>query len=138
MSKAYNNILPFVIINLGGEMVYILEQRLRSQDIKPDRSQKVLQDIIKSMISPQFLTELFRQQPMYTMQSTKQIFEKLAHSSIMKLNKTSMQKLFDLMLMGFKYQMQLACKGVEIMHITMKHISTMMELVPGSDACSYL
>ena len=24
MSRAYNNILPFVIINLGGEMVYIL------------------------------------------------------------------------------------------------------------------
>lgn len=42
MSKAYNNILPFVIINLGGEMVYILEQRLRSQDISQDRSQKVL------------------------------------------------------------------------------------------------
>jgi hypothetical protein len=40
---------------------------------------------------------------MYTMQSTKQIFEKLAHSSIMKLNATSMQKLFDLMLMGVKY-----------------------------------
>ena len=56
----------------------------------------------------------------------------------MKLNKTSMQKLFDLMLMGFKYQMQLACKGVEIMHITMKHITTMMALVPGSDACRYL
>jgi len=34
--------LPFVIINLGGEMVYILEQRLRSQDISQDRSQKVL------------------------------------------------------------------------------------------------
>jgi hypothetical protein len=25
MSRAYNNILPFVIINLGGEMIYILE-----------------------------------------------------------------------------------------------------------------
>jgi len=38
------------------------------------------------------------------MVSTRQIFEKLAHSSIMKLNATSMSKLFDLMLMGFKYQ----------------------------------
>lgn len=42
MSSAYNNILPFVIINLGGEMIYILEQRLRSQDISKDRSQKVI------------------------------------------------------------------------------------------------
>ena len=44
---------------------------------------------------------------MYKMTSTRQIFQKLAHSSIMKLDATSMQKLFDLMLMGLKYQTQL-------------------------------
>lgn len=60
MSRAYNNILPFIIICLGGEMVYILEQRLRSQDISKERSQKVLQDIIKSMLAPKFVEELFR------------------------------------------------------------------------------
>ena len=60
MSRAINNILPFVIINLGGEMVYILEQRLRSQDITADKSQKVLQDIISSMLAPKFIEELFR------------------------------------------------------------------------------
>ena len=37
---------------------------------------------------------------MYTMELTKGIFDKLAHSSIMRLNKTSMDKLFDLMTMG--------------------------------------
>jgi hypothetical protein len=60
MSKAYNQVLPFIILNLGGEMVYILEQRLRSQDINRERSQKVLQDIIKSMLAPKFVDELFR------------------------------------------------------------------------------
>jgi len=60
MSSAYMNMLPFVIINLGGEMVYILDQRLRSQDIGKERSQKVLQDIIKSMLSTKFVQELFR------------------------------------------------------------------------------
>lgn len=55
------------------------------------------------MLAPKFVDELFRPQAMYTVQSSKEIFEKLAHSSIMKLNTTSMQKLFDLMLMGFKY-----------------------------------
>jgi len=55
------------------------------------------------MLAPKFVEELFRPQPMYTLQNTREIFERLAHSSIMKLNATSMQKLFDLMLMGFKY-----------------------------------
>lgn len=91
------------------------------------------------MISKSFIEELFRSQPMYTMQSTKQIFEKLAHSSIMKLNKTSMQKLFDLMLMGFKWQMQSCCKPAEILHVTMEHINTMIFMVKhGSNAANLL
>ena len=30
MSSAYLNVLPFVILNLGGEMIFILDQRLRA------------------------------------------------------------------------------------------------------------
>jgi len=30
MSGAYLNALPFIILNLGGEMIYILDQRLRA------------------------------------------------------------------------------------------------------------
>lgn len=30
MSVAYLNVLPFVILNLGGEMIFILDQRLRA------------------------------------------------------------------------------------------------------------
>ena len=98
--------LPFIILVLGGEMIYILDQRLRSQDVPKDKSIKVLSDIVRSMLSSNFVNELFRPQNMYSMTSCKQIFQKLAHSSIMKLNETSMSKLFDLMLMGMKYQVQ--------------------------------
>ena len=71
---------------------------------------------------------------MYTMNATKQIFKKLAHSSIMKLNDTSMQKLFDLMVMGLKYQTQLAVQPEELMFITNKHLETMKQLVAGTEA----
>jgi hypothetical protein len=53
---------------------------------------------------PPLCQELFKPQPCYSMRSTRQIFDKLAHSSIMKLNKTSMDKLYDLMIMNFKFQ----------------------------------
>ena len=64
----------------------------------------MLQDIVKSMLEVDFQEELFRVQSMYPISSVRKIFEKLAHSSIMKLNAPSMNKLFDLMLMGFRYQ----------------------------------
>jgi hypothetical protein len=134
MSSASQSILPFVILNLGGEMIYILDQRLRSQEIGIDRAKKVLSDIVKSMLSESFQVELFRPQPMYSMTSIKQIFQKLAHSSIMKLNATSMSKLFDLMLMGQKYQMLHMNQAEDLFHITMKHLTTVFELIKQSSA----
>ena len=38
--------MPILILNLGGEMIYILDQRLRAQNIPPDKSVKVLQDVV--------------------------------------------------------------------------------------------
>ena len=32
--------MPFLIINFGGEMIYILEQRLHAQNIPKDKSNK--------------------------------------------------------------------------------------------------
>jgi len=32
--------MPFLILNLGGEMIYILEQRLKAQNIKEEKSRK--------------------------------------------------------------------------------------------------
>lgn len=52
----------------------------------------------------QFIRELFKPQEMYSSSSTREIFNKLAHSSIMRLNESSMDKLYDLMTMGFKHQ----------------------------------
>ena len=52
----------------------------------------MLQDVIRTMYNPKFIAELFRGQDVYSMQSTRQIFDKLAHSSIMRLNESSMDK----------------------------------------------
>ena len=96
--------MPLIVLNMGGEMTYILNQRLQAQSVQDEKAKKVLQDVVRAMYSPIFIDELFKPQSMYSTSSTKQIFEKLAHSSIMRLNKSSMDKLYDLMCMGFKYQ----------------------------------
>lgn len=120
--------MPMLVINMGGEMVYILEQRLRAQNIPGDKSRKggsttaavplwrgcalrdvrdhatparcrppppppaVLSDVVKTMYSKKFIAELFKPQPLYSNRSTRQIFDRLAHSSIMRLNENSMDK----------------------------------------------
>jgi len=90
--------MPFFVFNLGGEMLYILHQRLEAQKIAEEKSKKVLQDVVKNMFHDQFLKELIKPQKMYSDSSVRQVFEKLAHSSIMRLSTSSMNKVWYLLL----------------------------------------
>jgi len=121
--------MPVLIVNMGGEMVYILEQRLQAQKIPDAKGQKVLNDVVRTMYYPRFVEELFKPQEMYSLQSTRQIFDRLAHSSIMRLNESSMDKLFDLMAMGFKYQIISCMAPQELIDITHNHLDVLKRLV---------
>eukprot|EP00945_MAST-04E_sp_MAST-4E-sp1_P006119 g6119.t1 len=121
--------MPCLIINMGGEMVYILHQRLAAQSIPKDKSHKVLHDVLKTMYNKKFITALFQPQPVYTNTSVRQVFDRLAHSSIMRLNETSMDKLYDLMTMGYKYQL-LTCNGPEhYVQITLNHLDNVRAML---------
>mmetsp|Transcript_41609 Transcript_41609/g.114707 ORF Transcript_41609/g.114707 Transcript_41609/m.114707 type:complete len:390 (+) Transcript_41609:97-1266(+) len=124
--------MPILIVNMGGEMVYILEQRLQAQKIPEPKGQKVLNDVVRTMYYSRFIDELFKPQEMYSMKSTRQIFDRLAHSSIMRLNESSMDKLFDLMAMGFKYQIMSCSVPREIVDVTMNHLTALKRLVGGN------
>jgi len=126
--------MPMVIINMGGEMIYILAQRLSAQNVPADKSKRVLQDVVRTMYNPIFIQELFRPQDVYTMQSTRQIFDRLAHSSIMRLNESSMDKLYDLMTMGFKYQILASSFPQELLHVTLNHLYQLRTKVEDAPA----
>jgi len=114
-------------------MLYILEQRLRAQHIPPEKSVKVLHDVVRTMFSAKFITEVLKPAQIYSNASTRQIFERLAHSSIMRLSESSMEKLYDLMTMGLKYQL-LACKQAkEVLTVTTNHLSSIRACISDPD-----
>jgi hypothetical protein len=78
--------MPIVMANLGAEMIYILEQRLKAQQIPEEKGNKVLQDVVLNMFKQQFYNEAFKPQEVYNIASVRQVFDKLAHSSIMRLS----------------------------------------------------
>jgi hypothetical protein len=120
--------MPIIVINMGGEMIYILHQRLQAQNVADEKARKVLEDVIRTMYTPMFIEELFKPQEVYTHSSTKQIFEKLAHSSIMRLNKTSMDKLYDLMTMGLKYQILACASPQQYLQLTLQHLDGLQNI----------
>ncbi|OWZ12742.1 hypothetical protein PHMEG_00014045 [Phytophthora megakarya] len=125
--------MPMLIVNMGAEMIYVLDQRLKAQNIPRDKSSKVLEDIVKTMHNETFMAELFKPHRMYSNVSTRQIFDRLAHSSIMRLNANSMDKLYDLMRMGFKYQVLSCSSADELLQVTMNHLMNTKNLVDSAD-----
>ena len=133
--------MPVTVINLGGEMMYILEQRLIAQKIPPEKACKVITDIVRTMFNAKFVKELFKPQDLYSSASTRQIFDRIAHSSIMRLSESSMDKLYDLMTTGFKYQIVNCKTGYEIIDVTLNHLDSIRCMVQGDvielvDECS--
>lgn len=114
--------MPILVLNMGGEMLYVLEQRLVAQSVDEKKKNRVLRDVVRTMFSNRFVSELFKPQSMYTDASIRQVFEKLAHSSIMKLNETSMNKLYSLMVMGVKYQLVKCVSPRRMLDVTLEHV----------------
>ena len=119
-------------------MIFILDQRLRAQSIAKAKAQKVLLEIMRFMLSETFLVELFKPQKMHTYSATKHLFNKLAHSSVMKLNENSMSKLFDLMVMGFKQQIISTTTPEELYHVTVTHLDEMLKIIDGTGGETYI
>ncbi|XP_070778131.1 protein OSCP1a [Enoplosus armatus] len=131
--------LPLVFINLGGEMLYILDQRLQAHNTSEDNSEKgvwsendrrrVMNDIVGTMFNRAFMDELFKPQQLYSHRTMKTVLTRLAHASIMRLNPASMDRLYELMVMAFKYQVFLCPRPKDLLLISYNHIDTIRELV---------
>lgn len=121
--------MPLLVVNLGCEMLYILDQRLKAQSIPGDKSCKVLHDVVRTMFDSTYVEKLFAPQDMYTVSQTRKIFDRLAHSSIMRLSESSMDKLFDLMMMGFKYQLLCSTRVDQVQQVTLLHLSTIKSII---------
>ena len=129
MSEAYLMSMPVIINCLGGEMIYILCSRLKAQNITLDKSIRVIKDIGNILFNKKFQSELYIHKKPYKHQEVKAIFESFAHSSIMRLNTTSMNKLFELMLMTLKLQILRTRYPEEIYQITLNHFLGIIEIL---------
>lgn len=134
--------LPLLVVNMGGEMLYILDQRLRAQHETDDKTQRggwsdddrkrVLNDIVSTMFSKAFMEELMKPQDLYSHRALRCVLTRLAHTSIMRLNPASMDRLYDLMTMAFKYQLLICPRPRDLLLISCNHIDAVREMVKAS------
>lgn len=130
--------MPIMVINMAGEMIYVLEQRLKcfffkAQSVEEEKSSKVLCDIICTLTNKEFMEQLFKPQELYEKTKMRHFFETLVHSSIMRLNISSMDKLYALMTMAFKYQIIKCVDAEQLILITLNHLDEMMAIAKNND-----
>ncbi|MBW03828.1 ProteinCP1, partial [Eschrichtius robustus] len=91
-----------------------------------------LNDIISTMFSRKFMEELFKPQELYSKKALRTVYDRLAHASIMRLNQASMDKLYDLMTMAFKYQVLLCPRPKDVLLVTFNHLDAIKGFIQDS------
>ena len=119
-------------------MIYILEQRLAAQNIVREKAVRVLQDVSNAMFSEELMNQVHKPQLMLSVRAVRSLFERIAHSSIMKLSESSMEKLFELMLMGFKFQLVRCTHPRQIIDITVNHLESVISMIQGTSTVPLL
>ena len=117
--------MPLVVVNLGSEMIYVVRQRLIAQNVGKKKARRVLKDIVATMFAKDFVDQLFVPTPLYTIRDVYKIFQRLAHASIMRIQESSMNKLFELMVIGVKNQILTARSEHDYLPIATRHLEVL-------------
>lgn len=94
----------------------------------------VLDDVTAALLNPKILSTVFEAATPMSIACIRSTLECVALSSIMRLDKASMNKLFDLMIMLTKYQLTLCTGPREVVLLTLNHIDAMREIVIDENA----
>nr|XP_022916541.1 protein OSCP1 [Onthophagus taurus] len=112
----------FLVYNLGAEMVYVLAQRLNSQNVPLKQAASAIDKIISMLTDWDLLTILIRPQEMFSHEKVKNIIEDIAQCSTMRLDPVSMDKLWDLITMVLKWQVTLSPTSNEVLNLSETHL----------------
>ncbi|XP_014218130.1 protein OSCP1 [Copidosoma floridanum] len=129
---------PILYLNMGGEMLYVLQQRLQAQKISPEKTTQVINDVTGALLNPKQLEVVFDRGPLMRLAWLRTSLERVALCSIMKLDDNSSNKLFDLMIMMVKYQLATATGPREVILSTLNHLDAIRDMVMDKKLRGYV
>uniref|UniRef100_W8B368 Protein OSCP1 n=1 Tax=Ceratitis capitata TaxID=7213 RepID=W8B368_CERCA len=127
----------FLMVNLGCEMLYVIDQRLKAQQICDEKSTQVIHDVTVVLLEPKFIDSLIvgsthKNSQLLTVDHCKFMLNDIATSSIMRLDKSSMDKLWNLMTMIYKWQLFNSKHPQHLLDITFRHLDAISQLRPDA------
>lgn len=123
-------VTPFLLLNLGSEMVYVIAQRLQAQNIPHEKATLVLDEIIGVLVSKEVMRDIMKPQATFSQSTLKAMITEITQCSAMRLDQNSMAKLWDLITMVFKWQVTMSH---EVIKITLRHLYEIENYVTNPD-----
>eukprot|EP00163_Fabomonas_tropica_P011463 TRINITY_DN2217_c0_g1_i4.p1 TRINITY_DN2217_c0_g1~~TRINITY_DN2217_c0_g1_i4.p1 ORF type:complete len:942 (+),score=137.88 TRINITY_DN2217_c0_g1_i4:429-3254(+) len=132
MTDALGYAAGLLTINIGAEMIYVLQQRLAAMRVTEHKRSKVYDDIIEALLNKAQLESLYQPQAMPKEDHITRMFERIVGSTIFRMNSGSRDKLFRLMLMGVKYQVVTCQHASSLLTITIQRLEALRELASSA------
>ncbi|ALC42205.1 CG13178 [Drosophila busckii] len=123
----------FLLLNLGCEALFVIDQRLKAQLIPQEKSVQVIRDITTVLLEPKFIESLIsgsihESAQLLTVEHCKFMINDIATCSLMRLDGNSMEKLWSLMTMLYKWQLFLSRHQHHLLDITFRHLDAVNKL----------
>ncbi|XP_017033530.1 protein OSCP1 [Drosophila kikkawai] len=127
----------FILVNLGCEMLYVIDQRLKAQQIAQDKSIQVIHDVTTVLLEPKFIDSLLNgskhnNAQLLTSEHCKFMLNDIATCSLMRLDEQSMAKLWNLMTVVYKWQLFVSRHQHHLLEITFRHLDAVNRLYPDA------
>lgn len=126
--RGLSNLLIYV--NIGSEMIYILNNRIKSLELEDSKRLSILQQIAGFLYkSEDNIKHLREQKQLITIDSLYAMLNQVCQQSVITLDNLSFQKMVEMILMALKKDLMLMRNDYGIISITINHLECVERIV---------
>lgn len=123
-----------VYVNLGSEMIYILNNRIKALDIDEAKRISILCQIAQTLYGNEENDKLLRDcQSTLSIDSIYNLLHKVCHKSVITLDSVSFAKMIEMIVMALKKDVLLMKNNFGLFHVTVNHLTCVDSLLKRKD-----
>mmetsp|Transcript_36266 Transcript_36266/g.88587 ORF Transcript_36266/g.88587 Transcript_36266/m.88587 type:complete len:312 (+) Transcript_36266:82-1017(+) len=124
--------VPFLVANMGCEMVFVIEHRLRElpeTSVPQKKRDEILDDIIRAVFNDALMENIFAEQKLYAIDTFRKLLFAMAQSPSMRISQENFDKMFRIMSMSIKAQVMRWEKPEDLLSFTERHLDAVEALI---------
>lgn len=120
-------------LNLGSEMLYILNNRIKSLDIEESKRITILSQIATNLYQDEDTERVLKEtRTLFNLEGLNSLLYKICHKSVITLDPSSFSKMVEMILMALKKDVELMKNDFGIVQITLNHLTSIDSILKNT------